>query len=70
MKTIRLRAGKERSLQRRHPWIFESAIAKGGGDERRDGAGGVRQGSFWLGSVQPDSPKSAPGSGALMKISA
>ncbi|MFM2035491.1 MAG: hypothetical protein RL459_756 [Pseudomonadota bacterium] len=32
MKTIRLREGKERSLQRRHPWIFESAIAKGGGD--------------------------------------
>ena len=32
MKTIRLRAGKERSLQRRHPWIFESAIERGGGD--------------------------------------
>ena len=32
MKTIRLRAGKERSLSRHHPWIFESAIAKGGGD--------------------------------------
>ncbi|AVS97943.1 23S rRNA (cytosine(1962)-C(5))-methyltransferase RlmI [Paracidovorax avenae] len=32
MKTIRLRPGKERSLLRRHPWIFESAIAKGGGD--------------------------------------
>ncbi len=32
MKIIRLRAGKERSLLRRHPWIFESAIAKGGGD--------------------------------------
>ena len=32
MKVIRLRAGKERSLLRRHPWIFESAIAKGGGD--------------------------------------
>jgi 23S rRNA (cytosine1962-C5)-methyltransferase len=32
MKSIRLRPGKERSLQRRHPWIFESAIAKGGGD--------------------------------------
>lgn len=32
MKTIRLKQGKERSLQRRHPWIFESAIAKGGGD--------------------------------------
>jgi 23S rRNA (cytosine1962-C5)-methyltransferase len=32
MKTIRLRPGKERSLLRRHPWIFESAIAKGTGD--------------------------------------
>lgn len=32
MKTIRLREGKERSLHRRHPWIFESAIAKGSGD--------------------------------------
>jgi len=32
MKTLRLRPGKERSLQRRHPWIFDSAIAKGGGD--------------------------------------
>ncbi len=32
MKTIRLREGKERSLLRRHPWIFESAIAKGSGD--------------------------------------
>ena len=45
MKTIQLRAGKERSLQRRHPWIFESAIAKGGADagetvrvESHDGA--------------------------------
>ena len=32
MKTLRLRPGKERSLLRKHPWIFESAIAKGGGD--------------------------------------
>ncbi|MBG9389917.1 class I SAM-dependent rRNA methyltransferase [Caenimonas aquaedulcis] len=32
MKTIRLKPGKERSLQRRHPWIFDTAIAKGGGD--------------------------------------
>src|SRR3954466_11677500 len=32
MKSVRLRPGKERSLQRRHPWIFDSAIAKGGGD--------------------------------------
>ncbi|MGE4243762.1 class I SAM-dependent rRNA methyltransferase [Ramlibacter sp.] len=32
MKVIRLREGKERSLLRRHPWIFESAVARGGGD--------------------------------------
>jgi 23S rRNA (cytosine1962-C5)-methyltransferase len=32
MKTIRLKEGKERSLLRRHPWVFDSAIAKGGGD--------------------------------------
>ncbi len=32
MKTIRLREGKERSLLKRHPWIFESAIARGGAD--------------------------------------
>ena len=32
MKTIRLRDGKERSLLRRHPWIFESAIQSGGAD--------------------------------------
>ncbi len=29
---IRLKEGKERSLLRRHPWIFESAIARGGAD--------------------------------------
>jgi 23S rRNA (cytosine1962-C5)-methyltransferase len=32
MKTIRLKEGKERSVLRRHPWIFDSAIARGGGD--------------------------------------
>lgn len=32
MKSLRLREGKERSLLRRHPWIFDGAIAKGGGD--------------------------------------
>ena len=32
MKSIRLRDGKERSLQRRHPWVFEGSIAKGGAD--------------------------------------
>lgn len=29
MKTIRLRAGKERSLLRYHPWVFDSAIEHG-----------------------------------------
>jgi 23S rRNA (cytosine1962-C5)-methyltransferase len=32
MKTIRLKEGKERSLLRQHPWVFDSAIAKGGAD--------------------------------------
>ena len=32
MKTIRLKDGKERSLLRRHPWVFDGAIASGGGD--------------------------------------
>ncbi|MDT8999682.1 class I SAM-dependent methyltransferase [Paucibacter sp. APW11] len=32
MKVIRLRAGKERSLQRRHPWVFEGSVAKGKAD--------------------------------------
>ena len=32
MKVVRLREGKERSLLRRHPWVFEGSIAKGGGD--------------------------------------
>ena len=32
MKTIRLRDGKDRSLLRRHPWVFEGSIARGGGD--------------------------------------
>ena len=32
MKTITLRPGKERSLQRRHPWVFESSIANGKAD--------------------------------------
>ena len=32
MKIIRLKPGKEKSLLRRHPWVFDGAIAKGGGD--------------------------------------
>lgn len=32
MKCIRLKPGKERAAQRRHPWIFDTAIAKGKAD--------------------------------------
>jgi 23S rRNA (cytosine1962-C5)-methyltransferase len=32
MKVITIREGKERSLQRRHPWVFESSVAKGRAD--------------------------------------
>jgi 23S rRNA (cytosine1962-C5)-methyltransferase len=45
MKTIRLRAGKERSLLRRHPWVFHGSIAKGAADAgetvRVEDAGGA-----------------------------
>jgi len=45
MKTIRLREGKERSLLRRHPWVFEGSIGKGSADSGEtvrveDAAGG------------------------------
>ena len=32
MKVITLREGKERALLRRHPWVFQGSVAKGGGD--------------------------------------
>ena len=32
MKSIRLHAGKEKSLLRKHPWVFDGAIARGGAD--------------------------------------
>jgi len=32
MKSIRLKPGKERSLQRHHPWVFDGAISKGSAD--------------------------------------
>ncbi|MFG6446771.1 class I SAM-dependent rRNA methyltransferase [Roseateles sp. BYS180W] len=32
MKVIRIRAGKERSLLRRHPWVFQGSIEKGKAD--------------------------------------
>ena len=32
MKTVRLRDGKERSLLKRHPWVFAGSVDKGGGD--------------------------------------
>ncbi len=32
MKTIRLHEGKERSLLRRHPWVFQGSVRSGGAD--------------------------------------
>ena len=32
MKSIRLREGRERSLLRRHPWVFEGSVARGSAD--------------------------------------
>ena len=56
MKTIRLREGKERSLLRRHPWVFEGSVAKGGGDPGETVRVESAQGEFlaW-GAVSPAS---------------
>jgi 23S rRNA (cytosine1962-C5)-methyltransferase len=32
MKSIRVKEGRDRPLRRRHPWVFDGAIAKGGAD--------------------------------------
>jgi 23S rRNA (cytosine1962-C5)-methyltransferase len=32
VKTVRLLPGKERSLWKRHPWVFAGSVGKGGGD--------------------------------------
>ena len=32
MKVIKLRAGKERSLSRHHPWVFQGSVEKGKAD--------------------------------------
>lgn len=32
MKTLKLKPAKEKSLLRQHPWVFDGAVAKGGGD--------------------------------------
>ncbi len=32
MKSVRLREGKERSLLKKHPWVFAGSVDKGGGD--------------------------------------
>jgi len=56
MKTIRLRAGRERSLLRHHPWVFDGAVDKGRADAgetvRIDGADG---GFLAWGAYSPDS---------------
>ena len=46
MKTITLRAGKERSLQRRHPWVFESSLAGGKADAGETVRVAAADGSF------------------------
>ena len=56
MKSIRLREGKERSLLRRHPWVFQGSIAKGGGDSGETVRVEAHDGSFlaW-GAFSPSS---------------
>lgn len=46
MKVIKLRPGKERSLQRRHPWVFEGSIASGRADPGETVRVDAHDGSF------------------------
>ncbi|MET0335017.1 MAG: class I SAM-dependent methyltransferase [Rhizobacter sp.] len=46
MKAITLREGKERSLLKRHPWVFESSIHSGKGDPGETVRVNARDGSF------------------------
>jgi 23S rRNA (cytosine1962-C5)-methyltransferase len=64
MKTITLHPGKERSLLRRHPWVFEGSIARGRADAGETVRVEAADGRFLcLGRVQPelDDPRCAPG---------
>ena len=70
MKTIRLKAGKERSLQRQHPWIFESAIDKGSADAGETVRVESHEGVFWRGQLSAPRRAFAHGFGVLMKRSA
>lgn len=56
MKLIRLREGRERSLLRRHPWVFDGAVAKGGADPGETVRVQAHDGSFlaW-GAFSPNS---------------
>lgn len=70
MKTIRLREGKERSALRSHPWIFDSAIAKGGADSGETVRVESHSGSFLGWAALAPAPKSARVFGVLTKHSA
>jgi len=56
MKVIKLREGKERSLLRRHPWVFQGSIEKGKGDAGETVRVESHDGSFlaW-GAYSPES---------------
>jgi len=56
MKVIRLKPGKERSLLRRHPWVFDGAIARGSADPGETVRVDSHEGQFlaW-GACSPDS---------------
>jgi 23S rRNA (cytosine1962-C5)-methyltransferase len=56
MKTITLKPGKEKSLLRRHPWVFDGAVAKGGGDPGETVRVQSAEGQFLVwGAVSPSS---------------
>ena len=70
MKTIRLKEGKERSLQRRHPWVFDSAIARGGADPGETVRVESHAGAFLAWAAFSPNSRIRAGSGVLTSASA
>ncbi len=70
MNTVILKAGREKSLRRRHPWIFSGAVKKITGSPLPGETVTIRSadGDFLALAAFPPPRRSAFGSGPLKKI--
>lgn len=68
MTDLILKKGKERSLLRRHPWVYDTAVQKLNGKAKSGDTVRVvsHDGRFWLGPPTPKTQRSEPAAGHLM----